>query len=75
MANVPGDGRIELIIKRYPDGRFSSMLDGAIAVGDELRFTGPYGAFHMRETERPILMVAGGSGMAPILSLLRKLSP
>jgi len=74
MANVPGDGRIELILKRYPGGRFSSLLDGAIAPGDELRFTGPYGAFHLRDTERPILMVAGGSGMAPILSLLRTLA-
>jgi propane monooxygenase reductase component len=74
MANVPGDGRIELIIKRYPGGRFSSLLDGEIGVGDELRFTGPYGAFHLRHSARPILMVAGGSGMAPILSLLRKLS-
>lgn len=74
MANVPGDGQIELIIKRYEGGRFSSMLDGAIAVGDELQFTGPYGAFHLREADRPALMVAGGSGMAPILSLLRRLS-
>jgi propane monooxygenase reductase component len=74
MSNMPGDGRIELIIKRYPDGRFSSMLDGEIAVGDDLQFTGPYGAFHMRDTDRPILMVAGGSGMAPVLSLLRKLA-
>jgi propane monooxygenase reductase component len=74
MANVPGDGRIELIVKRYPGGRFSGLLDGEIAVGDELRFTGPYGAFHLRASDRPILMVAGGSGMAPILSLLRFLS-
>ena len=74
MANVPGDGRIELIVKRYPEGRFSSLLDGAIALGDELRFTGPYGAFHLRDNARPILMVAGGSGMAPILSLLRTLA-
>jgi propane monooxygenase reductase component len=74
MANVPGDGRIELIIKRYPGGRFSGLLDGAVAVGDELGFTGPYGAFHLRQNDRPILMVAGGSGMAPILSLLRTLS-
>jgi propane monooxygenase reductase subunit len=74
MANVPGNGRLELIIKRYPEGRFSSLLDGEIKEGDELRFTGPYGAFHMRDTQRPILMVAGGSGMAPILSLLRKLA-
>jgi propane monooxygenase reductase subunit len=74
MSNAPGDGRIELIIKRYPGGRFSSLLDGEIKEGDELEFTGPYGAFHLRDTERPILMVAGGSGMAPVLSLLRRLS-
>jgi propane monooxygenase reductase subunit len=74
MANLPGDERIELIIKRYPGGRFSSMLDGRLKPGDELRFTGPYGAFHLRPSDRPILMVAGGSGMAPVLSLLRKLS-
>jgi propane monooxygenase reductase subunit len=74
MANLPGDGRIELIVKRYPGGRFSSLLDGEIKEGDELRFTGPYGAFHLRKSVRPVLMVAGGSGMAPILSLLRTLS-
>jgi propane monooxygenase reductase subunit len=74
MANLPGDGRIELIIKRYPGGRFSSLLDGEIAEGDELEFTGPFGAFHLRDTDRAILMVAGGSGMAPVLSLLRKLA-
>ena len=74
MANVPGDGRIELIVKHYEGGRFSSMLDVAIKPGDELRFTGPYGAFHLRHSDRPVLMVAGGSGMAPILSLLRSLA-
>jgi propane monooxygenase reductase subunit len=74
MSNLPGDGRIELIVKRYPGGRFSGLLDGAIAPGDELCFTGPYGAFHLRRSERPVLMVAGGSGMAPILSLLRALA-
>jgi NAD(P)H-flavin reductase/ferredoxin len=74
MANLPGDGRIELMIKRYPGGRLSGMLDGQIKVGDELGFTGPYGSLRVRDSERPILMIAGGSGMAPILSLLRELS-
>lgn len=74
MANPPGDGRLELIIKRYPQGRFSGLLEGALQAGDELRFTGPYGAFHLRESERPVLMVAGGSGMAPELALLRQLA-
>jgi propane monooxygenase reductase component len=74
MSNLPGDGRIELIVKRYPGGRFSSLLDGDLKPGNELRFTGPYGAFHLRHSDRPILMVAGGSGMAPVLSLLRSLA-
>ncbi len=74
MANLPGEDRIELIIKRYPGGRFSSLLDGSLAVGDRLGFTGPYGSLRMRPGERPIVMVAGGSGMAPILSLLRGLA-
>jgi propane monooxygenase reductase subunit len=74
MANLPGDGRIELIIKRYPGGRFSGLLDGDLAEGAELRFTGPYGAFHLRRGDQPVLMVAGGSGMAPILSVLRQLA-
>ena len=74
MANLPGDGRIELMVKCYPGGRFSGLLDTSLRPGDELRFTGPYGAFHLRRSGRPVLMVAGGSGMAPILSLLRELA-
>jgi NAD(P)H-flavin reductase/ferredoxin len=74
LANLPGDGRIELMIKRYPGGKLSGMLDGQIKPGDEIKFTGPYGAFHLRRSEQPILMIAGGSGMAPILSVLRQLA-
>jgi propane monooxygenase reductase subunit len=74
MANLPGDDRIELMIKCYPGGRFSALLEGSIRPGDEIGFTGPYGAFHLRRSRRPVLMLAGGSGMAPIMSLLRQLA-
>ena len=74
LANLPGDGLLELMIKRYPGGRLSGMLDGQIQPGQQIRFTGPYGVFHLRRSERPILMIAGGSGMAPILSVLRQLA-
>ena len=75
MSNLPDpDGRIELMIKRYPGGRFSGLLDGKLKPGEELGFTGPYGAFRLRTGDRPILMIAGGSGMAPIMSVLRQLS-
>ena len=63
LANLPGDGHLEFMIKRYPGGRFSGMLESELSPGDELCFTGPYGAFYLRQSERPILMVAGGSGM------------
>jgi ferredoxin-NADP reductase/ferredoxin len=72
MANADAE-RIELIVKRYAGGRFSGKLDGQLKPGDELGFTGPYGALRVRDNARPILMLAAGSGIAPILSLLRQL--
>jgi NAD(P)H-flavin reductase/ferredoxin len=74
LANLPGDGRLELMVRRYPGGRLSGMLGDSIAPGTELGFTGPYGAFRLRPGERPILMIAAGSGMAPVLSVLRQLA-
>jgi propane monooxygenase reductase subunit len=74
MANTPSDaGRLEFMIKLYPGGRFSGLLsDGAVSAGDELEIRGPYGVFTLREaSERPLLFIGGGAGMAPILSLLR----
>ncbi len=41
------------------------------AVGDTLTFTGPNGSFFLRETDRPVLLLAGGTGLAPVLSMLR----
>lgn len=79
MANVPGDdGVLQLVVRRYPGGRFSGLLDpassGALAVGDELGFTGPYGTMHLRAGDGPVLLVAGGSGIGPVLSLLHELA-
>jgi propane monooxygenase reductase subunit len=73
MANLPSDdGRLEFMIKLYPGGRFSGLLaDGRLRAGDELEVKGPYGVFTLRETDRPLVFIGGGAGMAPILSLLR----
>ncbi len=73
MANTPAkQGELEFMIKLYPDGKFSGLLaDGELTEGDEIEVTGPYGVFTMRQSERPLLFVGGGAGMAPILSLLR----
>jgi propane monooxygenase reductase component len=76
MANLPASGKLEFMIKAYPDGRFSSLLAGGeIQEGHTLTVTGPYGVFTMRRTsDRPLLFIGGGAGMAPILSLLRALA-
>jgi propane monooxygenase reductase subunit len=76
MANVPSDppGELEFMIKLYPDGKFSGLLaEGGLSVGDEVQVTGPYGVFTLRQSERPLLFVGGGAGMAPILALLRSM--
>ncbi len=74
IASLPDTKTIELMIKRYPGGRLSSQLGNQIQMDSQLRVTGPYGNFHLRRSARPILMVAGGSGMAPVLGVLRQLA-
>jgi propane monooxygenase reductase component len=77
MANTTcrEDGRLEFVIKVYPDGLFSHFLDNELAVGDWLRLTGPYGVFTLREAqEEELVFVGGGAGMAPILALLRSMA-
>ena len=75
MANPPGDaGQVELIIKVIPGGAFSAALDVSVARGDTMRLRGPFGQFGVRLSHRPMIMVAGGSGMAPVLAMLRDLA-
>jgi propane 2-monooxygenase small subunit len=74
IANLPGDRRVELIIRRYPDGRLSGLLGTEIVAGSEVSVTGPYGALRLRDPGRPIVMIAGGSGIGPVLALTRQLA-
>jgi propane monooxygenase reductase subunit len=76
MANTTSreDGRLEFVIKVYPDGRFSQFLDTQLEVGDRLELTGPFGVFTLREGDNDLVFVGGGAGMAPILSLLRSMA-
>jgi propane monooxygenase reductase component len=76
MANTSSrDGRLEFVIKVYPDGLFSHFLDVRLAVGDRLDLTGPFGVFTLREGyDADLVFVGGGAGMAPILSLLRSMA-
>jgi propane monooxygenase reductase subunit len=77
MANTSSreDGRLEFVIKVYPDGLFSHFLDTTLAVGDRLEVVGPYGVFTLRDgRDSDLIFVGGGAGMAPILCVLRSLA-
>jgi propane monooxygenase reductase component len=75
MSNAPnladGVDQLSFIIKKYPDGAFSSRLDGDLKPGDHLIAKGPYGTCFRRE-DRPgtMILVGGGSGMSPLWSML-----
>jgi len=75
MANLPSD-QLEFMIKIYPEGKFSGLLaNDELKEGDELQVTGPYGVFTLREkSDRPLLFIGGGAGMAPLLCLLRAMA-
>lgn len=75
LANAPAaDDMVELIVKLYPDGAFSRFLREDAVPGTPVRVFGPYGRLKVHLSHRPILMVAGGSGLAPLLSMLRDLA-
>jgi NAD(P)H-flavin reductase len=76
LANPPNwDGRAEFLIHLRPDGAFSTWLAETAAVGDELLVRGPQGAFGLRDNGiRPRWFVAGGMGLAPMLSMMRRMA-
>jgi NAD(P)H-flavin reductase len=75
MANPPSDRHhVELIVKLLPRGLFSGCLENSLGKGDQLRFYGPLGQLKIRLSHRPIVAIAGGSGMAPIVSMLTDLA-
>ena len=70
FANRPGTDRHTFYVKILEQGAMSDYLSGRAAPGDEITMTGPFGRFYLRPQERPIVMVAGGTGLAPMLGML-----
>ena len=76
MANTTSvQDELEFMIKLYPGGRFSGLLqEDRLKPGDALEVTGPYGVFTLRSSSpRRLVFIGGGAGMAPILCLLRSM--
>jgi anthranilate 1,2-dioxygenase reductase subunit len=75
FANEPESGSDpEFFVRILADGLMSNYLRDRARPGDCLELAGPFGEFYLREPRRPILMVAGGTGLAPMLSMLGHLA-
>ena len=73
MANMPGDPTLEFHVRHGSGGATSVYVRDRLTLGDAVRVEGPFGASHLRESHRgPIIAVAGGSGLAPIKSIVER---
>jgi ferredoxin-NAD(P)+ reductase (naphthalene dioxygenase ferredoxin-specific) len=72
MANTPQDAELVFHIRHMPGGRTSAYAATQLKTGDRVKVSGPLGVAYLRESHAgPALLVAGGSGLAPIQSILR----
>src|SRR6185312_12814258 len=74
IASAPNsEGRVELTVERLPGGEVSPYLTQEIAVGDRLELRGPIGGWFVWRTQQPepIQLMAGGSGIVPLMAMIR----
>jgi ferredoxin-NADP reductase len=73
IASAPGDDRLELTVVRFDDGEVSPYLTAGLGTGDPLEIRGPIGGYFVWDAEdtRPVLLVGGGSGVVPLVAMLR----
>lgn len=70
VASAPGGDLIDLTVERLPDGEVSEFLHDEVMVGDALQVRGPVGYFGW-DAISPVIGMAGGSGLVPLMAMLR----
>lgn len=71
ISSAPSDTKaIELVIRYVPNGMVTTYVFKHLKEGDKARLIGPFGEFYLRDTDREIVCIAGGSGLAPIRSII-----
>jgi ferredoxin-NADP reductase len=73
IASPPEDDRLILTVERLPDGEVSPYLADELIVGDRIEIRGPIGGYFVWEAQMggPLLLVAGGSGVVPLMAMIR----
>lgn len=74
FSSVPGAPAQSFLVRDIERGVMSTFLREAATPGMAISFTGPTGSFYLREVRRPLLLLAGGTGLAPLLSMLGRLA-
>jgi ferredoxin-NADP reductase len=73
IASAPEDGGLEIVVERLEDGEVSPYLTDELRVGDRLELRGPIGGWFTWEAREggPLFLVGGGSGIAPLMAMIR----
>jgi ferredoxin-NADP reductase len=73
IASPPDDPRVVLTVERLPEGEVSPYLVGEVRVGDKVELRGPIGGYFVWTPgdDRPLLLIAGGSGIVPLMAMIR----
>ena len=74
FSSGPEVSTLSFLIRITDGGLMSTYMRDVAQVGDRITFTGPMGSFFLREPKRPALLLAGGTGLAPLLAILEKLA-
>jgi benzoate/toluate 1,2-dioxygenase reductase subunit len=74
FSSAPGATQASFVVRNVPNGLMSTWLTDSAQPGDAISFAGPYGSFYLRAVQRPVLMLAGGTGIAPFLAMLDTLA-
>lgn len=73
FSSMPRDGNVSFLIRNVPGGLMSGFLREQAKPGTPITMAGPLGSFYLREIKRPVLMLAGGTGLAPFTAMLDKI--
>lgn len=73
FSSLVTDGAVSFLIRNVPGGLMSNVLANQLKPGDAITLNGPLGSFYLRDIRRPVLMLAGGTGLAPFLAMLDKI--
>ncbi|CEJ86304.1 Oxidoreductase FAD/NAD(P)-binding domain protein [Hyphomicrobium sp. GJ21] len=71
--NNESPNQVSFFVRRVKNGALTEWLHAADRVGEKVVLDGPHGAFYLRQSSGPILLIAGGSGLAPIRALLQQI--